>query len=1198
MAAGSNESERGSFLQSPLDQINEQEQKLVELRRSKGPFDRAVRALTTNIRESYESMILENLSTSEAIEQQLWRLHYSFIEEFRARLGKLKAAAVAAANVPNKKKAVEKQKFERVGGQYKCFLDEATGFYHGLIAKLGAKHGLSGKLPSLSNRTEISSSNKRFRRSQCVCHRCYIYLGDLARYKELHLVVEGRTADWYVAANYYRQASALWPAGGNPHNQLGVLATYAGDNLQALYHYMYSLAVTVPFSTARANAKLLIEKNQRHNSQLSNSPEDDVAIDIEMAQAFDSHKSSTESHQECPLARLQRRFRVHFITLVGLLFNKSGLEEFSELSSLVLREAQLLLSQDNTLITSSFTLEKSNRFKNQAFSVVQLIVLLIFSVHSIGSKRDKSSRNMDRLEMSPVVMQATTFAFQFMTVALQHCTRTEEPCCSSLFPAVVVFCNWLSNYPDFCQQIQGDEECGKLQCSFVKEVCVLLSKCVQQIGTARNLDNDSIAFSEKEGLHGNETVLWEDKELCGIGPLKYSETSETASKLSVVTKNAHNVADSACVVRVERLLKALTFLGSVLKLDSSVHDAIAAVGKSPFGWASMRATPSELVRCSQSSGGSVRTGDGSMELRTQGPFIMQRSTENTPPSHFRKEDCLLPKTSDRTSDIAVPATNASLPSEAPVQPNIITERELNVCPVLEGSTLQQPESEPCDNNLETMLEDTVHNNVEHKDDATLCSVGRGALSLGDWVKATSGGDENVDASPGVMKRTDSRQGASQQAQTHSSGEESLNPSLSFKVVSIPTPLVPSRGDAEVDDTRVEEPPADFSGVRIEIDTHATLSLNPQDSVRDRVDLGRGGTHNTEKDATTLNEDPDLSKSRKRKLLSPEPSKAVSPDCHEPVQQCEEVTLGGDLRNCKKQKLAPCEPSKGSSPENSKGCEAGHQSEEVGSKKSGDGVDIEPEKENPSAASVEGVCPVVHVTRSQEPSNFPQLMVGQSVQSSPNHDVASNRQNHLIDGGSERQGPALLDNQKSDSSVGTPKKGVEDFCATTSGRGKKRNYDAIPPLARSALPSTRCQNCQGTSPGAGTSERTKGPAPQSRTCHNDSDAVCSSQQGQGSCMEPNPCSSLGSDVERRTGCPPKRSRMKEWDSDEFDNWLETFTHVVPQALTKLASAMRKASYSLSDFGVFLEFGAQMNSAKFKSAMERTMANNEHPFCSNC
>jgi protein SMG7 len=136
------------------DQISEEEKKLAELRRSKGPFDRAVRTLTTNIRQSYESFIVENLAASEPGEQQLWRLHYSFIEEFRGRLVKLKAAATAAASIPNKKKVVEEAKFQRVGGQYKCFLDEATGFYHGLVAKLRAKHGLP---PELSSSTHAAS---------------------------------------------------------------------------------------------------------------------------------------------------------------------------------------------------------------------------------------------------------------------------------------------------------------------------------------------------------------------------------------------------------------------------------------------------------------------------------------------------------------------------------------------------------------------------------------------------------------------------------------------------------------------------------------------------------------------------------------------------------------------------------------------------------------------------------------------------------------------------------------------------------------------------------------------------------------------------------------------------------------------------------------------------------------------------------
>lgn len=290
---------------------------------------------------------------------------------------------------------------------------------------------------------------------------------------------------------------------------------------------------------------------------------------------------------------------------------------------------------------------------------MQLVVLLILAIHDVGPR---GGRNSDGPEMSPFVIQAIIFTFQFMTVVLQHCTRTDEPCCSHLFPAVVVFCNWLSSYPDFCQQIQGDEEFDKLQCSFGKEACMLLSKCMQQVGIAKNHDYDSIACSEKEGHHGTETVLWEDKELYGIVPLKYSETSEMAMKLSVFAKAAHNVAESACVVRVERLMKALTFLSSVLKLDSSELDAIAAVCKSPFSWASMRASPSERIKCSQSSGGSVRTADGSMELKTQGPCIVQRSIEINLSSHCRKEDRLFLKARDRKSASAAPPKLTSSPS--------------------------------------------------------------------------------------------------------------------------------------------------------------------------------------------------------------------------------------------------------------------------------------------------------------------------------------------------------------------------------------------------------------------------------------------------------------------------------------------------------------------------------------------------------
>lgn len=132
-----------------------------------------MRTLTTNIRESFEEIICENLAAAESVEQQLWRLHYKFIEEFRGRLGRLRTAATAAANLPRKKKGSEEEKFLRVGGQYKCFLDEATGFYHGLIAKLRAKHGLPTDLSSpfsSAGMTNCSQSLSKYGQNGLLLH--------------------------------------------------------------------------------------------------------------------------------------------------------------------------------------------------------------------------------------------------------------------------------------------------------------------------------------------------------------------------------------------------------------------------------------------------------------------------------------------------------------------------------------------------------------------------------------------------------------------------------------------------------------------------------------------------------------------------------------------------------------------------------------------------------------------------------------------------------------------------------------------------------------------------------------------------------------------------------------------------------------------------------------------------------------------
>nr|XP_027112028.1 protein SMG7L-like isoform X2 [Coffea arabica] len=93
---------------------------------------------------------------------------------------------------------------------------------------------------------------------QFACHRFLICLGDLARYGEL--CKKQDASKWSVAFTYYLEASRIWPASGNPHNQLALLATYVGDAFLALYHCTRSLAVKEPFPDAWNNLMLLFEE--------------------------------------------------------------------------------------------------------------------------------------------------------------------------------------------------------------------------------------------------------------------------------------------------------------------------------------------------------------------------------------------------------------------------------------------------------------------------------------------------------------------------------------------------------------------------------------------------------------------------------------------------------------------------------------------------------------------------------------------------------------------------------------------------------------------------------------------------------------------------------------------------------------------------------------------------------------------------
>lgn len=178
------------------------------------------------IRENYEAIILEDHTFSEQhnIEFTLWQLHYKRIEEFRSHINAVLASSSSdvAQNVkgPSRPDRIAKLKL-----QFRTFLSEATGFYHDLILKIRSKYGLPlGYFPEDQESQNLADKDGKklaeVKKGLVSCHRCLIYLGDLARYKGLYGEGDSKNREYAAASSYYMQAASLLPASGNPHHQV------------------------------------------------------------------------------------------------------------------------------------------------------------------------------------------------------------------------------------------------------------------------------------------------------------------------------------------------------------------------------------------------------------------------------------------------------------------------------------------------------------------------------------------------------------------------------------------------------------------------------------------------------------------------------------------------------------------------------------------------------------------------------------------------------------------------------------------------------------------------------------------------------------------------------------------------------------------------------------------------------------------
>ncbi|XP_023819938.1 protein SMG5 [Oryzias latipes] len=214
---------------------------------------------------------------------------------------------------------------------YRTHLIAGVGFYQHLLLYVQSHYQLELQDcidwthvtdPLIGRKKPVSASPKEMEWAQMACHRCLVYLGDLARYQNELAGVETEQ----LAERFYHQALSVMPHVGMPFNQLGTLAGSKFYNVEATYYYLRCIQSDAPFEGAYGNLKRLFDKAAKMYHQVKKP---------EMKKLSPSRKRSKDV----------KRLLVSFMYLQSLLQPKNSLLE-TELTSLcqsVLEDFNLVL---------------------------------------------------------------------------------------------------------------------------------------------------------------------------------------------------------------------------------------------------------------------------------------------------------------------------------------------------------------------------------------------------------------------------------------------------------------------------------------------------------------------------------------------------------------------------------------------------------------------------------------------------------------------------------------------------------------------------------------------------------------------------------------------------------------------------------------------------------------------------------------
>jgi len=406
-----------------------------------------IEGLRNAIREAYVRLLFQDptYAASKDMDQSLWKTcFYRKIEEFRKKIRKYAAAASNAESKAMAHKA--RAELHAVCAAFGEFIAEALTFYQDLMGRY--------ELLQITQREEggeeagAGALEQHYVKS---IHRCLIFLGDLARYRELHS--ESTRKDWSQAEKWYYQAIDAMPTSGNPHNQLAVLATYTEAECVAVYRYCRALLCANPFPTAKENLSLLFEKNKQ--GMPDRNTDDGADEEEEEERVRQGLAAGTITGQQAGIARatMLKSLLQRFVRLHGMLF--SYCQQQAEPTGG--QEGPFPVGEYmNTLHTAMLDLRQL--LKMSAFGdglLLHMVAICIFSV--LTSLEESSSSSSGEEEDSSV--QALSLSLAFGVVAeIAACVRTArqesehttaKPPGSRLLGPVVVFCDWILSRPSF-----------------------------------------------------------------------------------------------------------------------------------------------------------------------------------------------------------------------------------------------------------------------------------------------------------------------------------------------------------------------------------------------------------------------------------------------------------------------------------------------------------------------------------------------------------------------------------------------------------------------------------------------------------------------------------------------------------------------------------------------------------------------------